>query len=76
MIASEQLLTPTSSAIVELANSETHELESLTSNSLIKTISGMERTQAQSSLPRDFEHSFQTLVGTECIYHTYPSTSK
>ncbi|EDX11803.1 GD19576 [Drosophila simulans] len=73
VIASEQLLTPTSSAIVELANSETHELESLNSNSLIKTISGTESAHALSSLPRDFEHSFQTLH--ECKYQTYPSTS-
>ncbi|XP_039491480.1 protein dispatched [Drosophila santomea] len=73
VIASEQLLTPTSSAIVELANSETHELESLNSNSLIKTISGTESAHALSSLPRDFEHSFQMLH--ECKYQTYPSTS-
>ncbi|XP_034128147.1 protein dispatched [Drosophila guanche] len=73
VIASEQLLTPTSSAIVELANSETHELESLNSNSLIKTISGTESAHALGSLPNDFEHSFQTL--RECKYQTYPSTS-
>jgi len=73
VIASEQLLTPTSSAIVELVNSETHELESLNSNSLIKTISGIESAHALSSLPRDFEHSFQTMH--ECKYQTYPSTS-
>ncbi|KAH8242843.1 hypothetical protein KR032_002575 [Drosophila birchii] len=77
VIASEQLLTPTSSAIVELANSETHELESLNSNSLIKTISGTEGAHALSSLPRDYEHSFQTLGGSGgCKYQTYPSTSK
>ncbi|XP_068156091.1 LOW QUALITY PROTEIN: protein dispatched [Drosophila tropicalis] len=73
VIASEQLLTPTSSAIVELANSETHELESLNSSNLIKTISGTESGHALSSLPIDFEHSFQTM--RDCKYQSYPSTS-
>ncbi|XP_060650621.1 protein dispatched [Drosophila nasuta] len=61
IIASEQLLTPTSSAIVEMANSETHELESLNSNSQIKTISGTESGHTLPALPVDFEHSFQTV---------------
>ncbi|XP_017103744.2 protein dispatched [Drosophila bipectinata] len=73
VIASEQLLTPTSSAIVELVNSETHELESLNSNTLIKTISGTESGHALSSLMRDTEHSFQTQP--EAKYQTYPSAS-
>ncbi|XP_011211443.2 protein dispatched [Bactrocera dorsalis] len=55
VIASEQLLTPSSSAVGELINSETHELESLTSSSLIKTISG---TESSHPLSVDFEHSF------------------
>ncbi|XP_036322856.1 protein dispatched isoform X1 [Rhagoletis pomonella] len=55
VIASEQLLTPSSSAIGELISSETHELESLTSSSLIKTISG---TESSHPLSVDFEHSF------------------
>ncbi|XP_030376547.1 protein dispatched [Scaptodrosophila lebanonensis] len=84
VIASEQLLTPTSSAIVELANSETHELESLNSNSLIKTISGAESGHALAPLPLDFEHSFQVPTANigERKYQSallkqehYPSTS-
>ncbi|XP_037946849.1 protein dispatched [Teleopsis dalmanni] len=56
IVVTEQLLTPSSSAIGELINSETHELESLTSSSLIKTISG---TECLHTLPPEFEHSFQ-----------------
>lgn len=52
--AREQLLTPSSSAVGELINSESHELESLTSNSLIKTISGTECSAQSFSL--DYEH--------------------
>ncbi|ALC47821.1 disp, partial [Drosophila busckii] len=61
IIASEQLLTPTSSAIVEMVNSETHELASLNSNSQIRTISGTESGHGLASLPTDIEHSFQTV---------------
>ncbi|XP_030553961.1 protein dispatched isoform X2 [Drosophila novamexicana] len=57
IIATEQLLTPTSSAIVEMANSETHELESLNSNNQIRTISGTESGHPPPSLAVD---SFQT----------------
>ncbi|XP_075159969.1 RND transporter family member dispatched [Haematobia irritans] len=52
--AREQLLTPSSSAVGELINSESHELESLTSNSLIKTISGTECSAQSFCL--DYEH--------------------
>ncbi|XP_061387699.1 protein dispatched [Musca vetustissima] len=52
--AREQLLTPSSSAVGELINSESHELESLTSNSMIKTISGTECSAQSFSL--DCEH--------------------
>lgn len=51
--AREQLLTPSSSAVGELINSESHELESLTSNPLIKTISGTECPSRSFSL--DYE---------------------
>uniref|UniRef100_W8BU90 Protein dispatched n=3 Tax=Ceratitis capitata TaxID=7213 RepID=W8BU90_CERCA len=64
VIASEQLLTPSSSAIGELINSETHELESLTSSSLIKTISG---TESSHPLSADFEHSFNNKIDISSV---------
>ncbi|XP_055384764.1 protein dispatched [Condylostylus longicornis] len=48
----EQLLTPSSSAVGELVQSESHELDSLTSNSLVKTISDLHRSSI------DFEHIY------------------
>lgn len=57
-VTREQLLTPSSSAVGELINSESHELESLTSNSMIKTISGTE-CSAQ-NFPLDYENLFNT----------------
>ena len=57
-VTREQLLTPSSSAVGELINSESHELESLTSNSMIKTISGTE-CSAQ-SFPLDYENLLNT----------------
>ncbi|XP_054735807.1 protein dispatched [Anastrepha obliqua] len=71
VIASEQLLTPSSSAIGELINSETHELESLTSSSLIKTISG---TESSHPLSADFEHSFNNKLDISSVVdHKGPS---
>ncbi|XP_067619629.1 protein dispatched isoform X2 [Eurosta solidaginis] len=76
VIASEQLLTPSSSAIGEFINSETHELESLTSSSLIKTISG---TESSHPLTVDFEHSFNNKHNITCgnisfiVNHKSPS---
>ncbi|XP_023308791.2 protein dispatched [Lucilia cuprina] len=57
-VTREQLLTPSSSAVGELINSESHELESLTSNSMIKTISGAE-CSAQ-NFPMDYENLFNS----------------
>lgn len=58
------MLTPSSSAIGELINSETHELESLTSSSLIKTISG---TESSHPLSADFEHSFNNKIDISSV---------
>uniref|UniRef100_A0A1A9WPG7 SSD domain-containing protein n=1 Tax=Glossina brevipalpis TaxID=37001 RepID=A0A1A9WPG7_9MUSC len=58
LTANEQLLTPCSSGMGDLVNSETHELESLTSNTLIKTISGIECSQQ--NLPMEYEQIFSS----------------
>ena len=69
IVTSEQLLTPSSSAVGELINSETHELESLASNTLIKTISALDcvgggghmmaSSLTSSTVPLEYEHAFQ-----------------
>ncbi|KAL9900563.1 RND transporter family member dispatched isoform 1-T1 [Glossina fuscipes fuscipes] len=58
LTANEQLLTPCSSAIGDLVNSETHELDSLTSNTLIRTISSIECSQQ--NLPAEYEQIFSS----------------
>lgn len=57
-VTREQLLTPSSSAVGDLITSESHELESLTSNSMIKTISGTE--YSAQSFPLDYENLLNT----------------
>lgn len=61
-VTREQLLTPSSSAVGELINSESHELESLTSNSMIKTISGTECSTQ--NFPLEYEHLFNSRCKT------------
>ncbi|XP_055903846.1 protein dispatched isoform X1 [Eupeodes corollae] len=70
-IASEQLLTPSSSAVGDLLNSETHELDSLTSNSLIKPMSECSRP------PIDLDRAFirtASTVSNNCKDYQSPST--
>ncbi|XP_013111816.1 protein dispatched [Stomoxys calcitrans] len=69
--AREQLLTPSSSAVGELINSESHELESLTSNSLIKTISGTECSAQSFSL--DYEHLLNNKKSANTLASPVPS---